>query len=97
MIAVFVLFIGTSSAQVTITRLGDASAGAVSLVAISNAGSSRVVTPVRDGAGDLKVIAWDLKRFPLGSGTPGRSRAGFNRTGDGSSAAFSARKRTPVR
>jgi hypothetical protein len=46
---------------VTITRQGDASAGAISLVAITRAGTNRVVTAVRDGSGNLKLIAWEIR------------------------------------
>ncbi|RMG56378.1 MAG: hypothetical protein D6723_00510 [Acidobacteria bacterium] len=50
---------GSASAQATIERLGDASAGAISQVAMTALGN-RVVTAVRTGGGYLKLIAWQV-------------------------------------
>lgn len=46
-----------------ITRLADASAGAVSLISSARLhaeGGGKLVTAVRDGGGNLKVIAWEV-------------------------------------
>jgi hypothetical protein len=43
-----------------LTRKDSGSAGAVSSTAIVATGGGRVVTPVRNGSGDLEVVVWDL-------------------------------------
>ncbi len=75
------------SSKGELTNKGDASAGAISEVALGQPGfSSDVVTAVRDGSGNLKLIAWDI--LPTG---------GIVRQGDASAGTASkiAMTRTP--
>jgi len=57
-----------------ILRKGDASGGAISKVALAKVGQGLVVTAVRAGSGDLKLIAWSVSN----------DGAQIKRTGDAS-------------
>jgi hypothetical protein len=74
-----------------IERVGDASAGEISQVAVVYVGSAgisnwppRHITAVRDGSGELKLIAWAA------------STAGVIREGDASAGAVNAVTETAV-
>jgi hypothetical protein len=46
-----------------VVRKGDASAGAISKVAVTTYGPTTFHTFVRDGAGNLKVIGWSISQY----------------------------------
>lgn len=55
------LIVWDVAADGTVTRKGDASAGAVDRVAITDwSGHAGVITAVRTGSGTLEVIAWEI-------------------------------------
>ena len=57
--------IGTGPVDGSISRRGTATAGAISKISITHVGipgvgNSRVVTAMRDGGGNLRLITWDI-------------------------------------
>src|SRR5262245_38509012 len=83
-----------------VSRLGDSggAAGAVGAVASTYLGSAKLVTPVRDGSGNLKLITWNV---PAGNAPIPRLADSGNQAGTSSVIASallgSGRVATPVR
>lgn len=65
------------------TRVADASAGKISALAMTEGGTRRAVTAVRDEAGNLKIIVWDIQLANNGT-------ASIVRLGQASAGAISA-------
>lgn len=65
------------------TRVADTSAGRISALAMTESGNRRAVTAVRDDAGNLKIVVWDIQLANNGA-------ASIVRLGQASAGAISA-------
>jgi hypothetical protein len=68
------------------TRVADTSAGRISALAMTESGNQRAVTAVRDDAGNLKIIVWEIQ---FANGAASIVRLGQASAGDISALAIS--------